>query len=148
MNENFTKGVIGILILALILAVSVGQVTANVAYTNIARILGAGLLLAAVSLGAERGTEILKTVARLIFGFIPATRSWQPKGGGSSFLAFVVAFAGVKKFDPAILSQFSQFNGIDPSLVAYITMALIWIGSAIWHNILPDNVGMAPKVKG
>lgn len=146
-KDNWLQIFVAVLLIALVLAFAAGQATANTLYTQIAAAIGAVLVLAAIALGAERGTELLKIVLRFIFGYIPFLKSWQPSGAGSVLIAFLVSYAGVNKFNPDILNQFPQFANVDPQLVSFLTMALVWIGSSIWHNALPATAGRAQAVK-
>lgn len=146
-KDNWLQFVVAFLLVALILAFTAGQATSAELYTQIAAVIGALLVFAAIALGAERGTELLKIVLRFLFGLIPFLKSWQPSGAGSVLLAAIVSFAGVKQFDLTILTQFPIFASVDPQLVSFLTMALVWIGSSVWHQALPAEAGKAQSVK-
>ena len=118
----------------------------NEVVATIAAILSAGLILTAIALGAERGTELLKIVMRAAFGNVTFLKWLQPSGAGSVLLAAVVAFAGVQKFSPDIFSGFAVFASVDPQLVELITSAAVWLGASLVHGQLPDGL-KAQKVK-
>lgn len=146
-KDNWLQVVVAVLLVVLVLAVAAGQATAGTLYSQGAAVIGALLVIAALALGAERGTELLKIVLRFIFGYIPFLKSWQPSGAASVLIAFLVSYAGVQKFDPDVLNQFPLFAGVDGELVSFLTVALIWIGSSIWHATLPAGVGKAQTLK-
>ena len=149
-KENWLQVVAGALVILLVLAVAAGQATAQSGYQLAALIVGAFLVLALIALGAERATELLKMVLRFMFGSIPLLNKLpflQPNGAGSAFLALIVSLLGIQNFDVTILDEFTIFKGVDPQLVMLITVAVTWIGSSIWHSLLPDNVGKAQAIK-
>lgn len=146
-KDDVLKFVVGVLLLTLVLAFSAGEATANTLYEKISAVIAVALVVAVISLGAERGSELLKIVLRFAFGSFDFLKSWQPTGAGSVLIAGIVSYAGVQKFDVDILSQFPLFAAVDPQLVSYITVALLWIGSSLWHNALPPNTGKAQALK-
>lgn len=145
-NDIFGVAAIALLVTLFLLLIA-GQATANEMYNQIAIVVSFALVVAVLSLGAERGTELLKVILRFIFGYVPFLKAWQPSGAGSMVLAFLVSFAGVNNFDVNILNQFPQFANIDPQLVSYATVALLWICSSLWHRALPPGTGKAQPVK-
>ena len=149
---SFTKDtvlqiIIAALMLFLVLALAAGQMVLGDAYQEVAAIIGVALIFAVLALGTERGTEILKIILRFIFSRFSFLNSWQPQGAGSVLLAAVLAYAEVQKFDITLFNQFPLFANVDPQLVSYITMAVLLIGSSLWHSALPDSVGRAQAVK-
>ena len=146
-KDNWLQIVVVVLLVALVLAFAAGQATADELYSQVAAVIGAFLVFAVLALGAERGTELLKIVLRFIFGSIPFLKSWQPTGAGSTVIAFLVSFAGVKEFDLDVLNQFPIFANVDAELVSIITVALIWIGSTVWHKKLPAEAGKAQALR-
>lgn len=146
-KDNWLQVVVAVLLVALVLAFAAGQATAGALYGQIAAVIGALLVFAILALGAERGTELLKIVLRFIFGSIPFLKRWQPTGAGSTVIAFLVSFAGVKEFDLDVLNQFPIFANVDAELVSIITVALIWIGSTVWHKKLPVEAGKAQALR-
>ncbi len=67
-KDDVFKLVIGALVLFMVLALAVGEATTQDAYDKVAAILATVLVLALISLGAERGSELLKMVLRFAFG--------------------------------------------------------------------------------
>lgn len=119
----------------------------NPAIVTLAAVLSGLVVLALISLGGERATELFKMVLRFAFGNVSFLKGWQPSGAGSVLLAFIVAYAGVNNFDISLFSEFEAFSKLDPQLVSILTTALIWIGSSIIHNALPAEAGKAQEVK-
>lgn len=141
MSENMLKFIVALLILSLVASGFVGE---SETATLITAILAGLTLVAVISLGAERGTELLKMVLRFVFGNVSFLKAWQPSGAGSAFLAFLVSYAGVNQFNLNLFSDFKIFSTIDPQLISLLSIALTWIGSSLWHYVLPD-AGKAQK---
>jgi len=143
-KDDVVKVLGGLFVLVLILS-SVG--VENETVSAISSGLAVLIVIAAIALLGERATQLVKIVARYAFGNIAWLKFLQPSGAGSIVLSFIVAFAGLQSFDVSLFDQFEVFNNIDSNLVEAITLALIWIGSNIWHESLPEDVIKAPQVK-
>jgi hypothetical protein len=142
-KEDLTKFVV----LALIVLVVLSVFVENPLVATASSILAVAVLVGVLSLGAERGTELLKIVLRFIFGNIGFLKFLQPSGAGSVLLAFVVSYAGVTGFDVSVFSGFEVFTKIDPELISLLTIALTWLGSTVLHRNLPEGSGTAQALK-
>lgn len=143
-KENFFNVIFGLLVVAL--AFSVLSPESETSFL-ISASLAIVLVLALLSLGAERATELIKIVLRFVFGRVPFLRSWQPSGVGSALLALIVSYAGIRGFDVNIFKEFEPFAKLDPELISYITIGLSWLFSSVWHNFFPPDVAKAQEIK-
>lgn len=115
----------------------VGQWAVGVALTII--------IAYAVSLGAERGTEVVKMAVRLL-AKLPMLSKLEPTGQVSSILALLVAGLGVFGFNLDIFSELPLFANVDPELVKILGTLIVWVLSSKWHESgqLPSPKGSPP----
>lgn len=102
-------------------------------------IAGAGILLFAISLGAERGTEVVKAVLRWIGRNVSFLKGLAPKGVASWALALVPATAAVFGYDVNIFKDMELFADVDPELVQILNMLIIWLFSGKFHTLFGMN---------
>jgi len=143
-KENLFNVIVGLLVVALAFSVLSPESETSLLISASLTVL---LVLALLSLGAERATELIKMVLRFVFGRVPFLRSWQPSGVGSVLLALVVSYGGVQGFDVNVFKEFAPFATLNPELVSYVTVGLSWIFSSIWHNFFPPDVAKAQEIK-
>jgi len=109
-------------------------------------IAGAGVLLFAISLGAERGTEVVKAMLRWIGRNVSFLKGVAPKGAASWMLALLPAMAAVFGYDINIFKDMELFANVDPELVQILNMLIIWLFSGKFHDLFGmDNAGEMPK---
>lgn len=109
-------------------------------------ILLSAVLIYAISLGAERGTEVVKVVVRLL-AKLPLLSRLEPTGQISSVLALAVAVATFFGFDLNVFSAIPIFDSVDPELVKLLGVLVVWGLSGVLHNqgLFTSPRGDVPK---
>lgn len=142
-KEDVLKLVVGLLLLAVVAGAFAPD---NKIVTTISSVAVVLVIVGAISLGVERGTELLKIVLRFAFKSVGFLKFLQPTGAGSVVLAFIVSYAGVNGFDVSVFDEFEAFANLDAQLIQLLTVALTWLGSSLWHSALPEGAGKAQEV--
>lgn len=137
-----------IVVLAILLAtgISGADLSGNEIYSTVAVYVGFLFLVLAISLGAERSTEVVKSALRWLASQSRFLKWAAPNGAGSWILALLVTFAGMNGFGENIFKEYQIFN-VDPNTQNFINIILIWISSNVMHNYLPDSIGKAQKLE-
>lgn len=145
--EDFAKFGLMLLVVALVLGLIIGSTDTSGLYGVIISILTAVVLLVVIATAGERSTELVKAILRWAFGNIGFLKNWQPSGAGSWMLALLPAAGAVFKLDVNIFSEFPIFQSLDPKLIQFLNVALVWLVESLVHNQIPAGVGSAPALK-